>query len=325
MKAIVVNEQSSDRALSLSDVPEPACPAYSVVLEAHAAGVNRADIMQRAGKYPPPPGASSIMGLEVAGIVETVGAEVSQWRKGDRVCALLSGGGYAEKVAVPADHLLPVPRGMSLVEAAAIPEAFITAYTNLCVEGGLTNGEVVLIHGGSSGVGTAAIQLARRIGARVACTVGSQEKAVRCKSLGADLAIVYRTEDFVARLSEWNSGGADLILDSIGKEYLGRNLLVLAHHGRLVQIATMSGAKGELDLALLMRKRARIIGSVLRSRSDAEKAELIRGFRELFFEDLESRQLQPVIASVFSLNDADKAHSLMQSSKHIGKIVLQVR
>lgn len=324
MKAIVVNEQSSEKPLSLADVPEPLCDAGSVIVKVHAAGVNRADLMQRAGKYPPPEGASSILGLEVAGVIEAIGSDVSEWREGDKVCALLSGGGYAEKVSVPATHLMPLPDGGSLVQAAAIPEAFITAYTNLFVEGELRKGEVVLIHGGASGVGTAAIQLARRMGARVVCTVGTPEKAARCKALGADVTIVYRTEDFVSRLREWHSGGADVILDSIGKDYLGRNLEALARCGRLVQIATMSGAKAEVDLALLMRKRARIIGSVLRSRSHAEKAELIKGFREKFFKDLDAGVVRPVIDSVFALHDADKAHSLMQSSAHIGKIVLEV-
>lgn len=324
MKAVVVDEHTPHKQLTLREIADPQCDHDSVIVRVHAAGVNRADLLQRAGKYPPPPGTSPIIGLEVSGVVESVGKNVTQWSVGDRVCALLAGGGYAEKVAVPAAHIFLIPPGFSFEQAAALPEAFLTAYVNLCREGRLASHETVLIHGGSSGVGTAAIQIARRVGARVACTVGSEAKAARCRELGAELAINYSTEDFESRVREWAPDGVNLVLDMIGKDYLAKNLSVLALCGRLVMIATMSGARAEIDLALLMRKRLTLVGSVLRSRSLDEKAKLVADFSSTFLPDFTTGALRPVIDSVFAFSEVEKAHARMQSSAHVGKIILQV-
>lgn len=340
MKVVHVNEGSPDRELSRIEVPELLCGERDVIIEVHAAGVNRADLMQRAGRYPAPAGASKVLGLEVAGVIKELGSAVSRWSIGERVCALLVGGGYAESVIVPAEHImrLPVvtpdllrkstPEGvteLSFIEGAGLPEAFITAFVNLFCEGELRAGERVLIHGGSSGVGTAAIQLAKLRGALVAVTVGNNEKAKRCLEIGADLAIDYKREDFTEALKGWAPQGVDLILDCIGGEYLARNLSSLAHRGRLVIIASMGGTTGSLDIPTLMRKRARIIGSVLRSRSDQEKADLISQFSEQFLPAFSTGALKVIVDSTFDIREAHKAHLRMTSSEHIGKIVLKVR
>jgi putative PIG3 family NAD(P)H quinone oxidoreductase len=322
MKALRVDEKSEARHLVITDEPTPQVGIDEVQISVRAAGVNRADLLQRAGKYPPPEGISTIIGLEVAGIVEAVGDGVEQWKKGDRVCALLAGGGYAETVVVPAGQVMHIPRSLTFAEAAAIPEAFITAYTNLFVEGGLQEGERILVHGGSSGVGTAAIQLATLAVARVSCTVGSEEKASRCRELGASVVVNYKEQDFETVVKEWSDEGIDLILDIVGAGYFERNLALLAQGGRLVEIATMSGSRAEIDIALLMRKRARIIGSVLRSRSAAEKAGLVAGFVGRFFHSFDTGDLKPIVDSVFPFERAEEAHALMKSSSHIGKIVL---
>lgn len=322
MRAVIVINQGPASLLELCKVSTPACKPHEVIIAVSAAGVNRADLLQRAGKYPPPPGASEILGLEVSGTVAEVGASVNRWRVGDRVCALLSGGGYAEKVAVNAEHLLPIPTTVTEVEAAAIPEAFLTAYTNLVVEGNLRSGESVLIHGGSSGVGTAAIQVARVSGARIACTVGGEEKASRCRALGAEAAINYKTSDFSKECQNLFPRGFDVILDMVGQEYFERNLGLLAPGGRLVSIASMSGAKASLDIGMLMKKRARVIGSVLRSRSDLEKASLIMSFEKELLAHFETRAIAPVVDRVYSFDKVADAHERMRSSAHVGKILL---
>lgn len=324
MKAVSVVNPGPCSSLVVADVKDPTGGADEVIVRVRAAGVNRADLLQRAGKYPPPHGASELLGLEVAGTIESMGRDVRGWSVGQNVCALLAGGGYAERVVVPSGQLLPIPQKFSFVQAAAIPEAFLTAYTNLVVEGGLSSGERVLIHGGSSGVGTAAIQLARRIGAQVVCTVGGEEKAKRCLELGADLAINYSKEDFVERVLKWAPRGINVVLDIVGKDYLEKNLQVLAPCGRLVCIATMSGATAELSIATVMQKRLRIIGSVLRSRSRAEKAALVRGFREKHFADFETGKLVPVVHEVFPMSDVERAHEVMRSSSNVGKLIIEV-
>ena len=325
MKVVHVNEGSPDRELSRVEVPELLCGERDVIIEVHAAGVNRADLMQRAGRYPAPAGASKVLGLEVAGVIKELGSAVSRWSIGERVCALLAGGGYAESVVVPAEHIIQLPTELSFDEGAGLPEAFITAFVNLFCEGELHAGERLLIHGGSSGVGTAAIQLAKLRGALVAVTVGNNEKAKRCLEIGADLAIDYKREDFAEALKGWAPQGVDLILDCIGGEYLARNLSSLAHRGRLVMIASMGGTTGSLDIPTLMRKRARIIGSVLRSRSDQEKADLISQFSEQFLPAFSTGALKVIVDSTFDIREAHKAHLRMTSSEHIGKIVLKVR
>lgn len=322
MKAIVVHNPGPTSELTIKSVAEPVCATGEVLIDVRAAGVNRADLLQRDGKYPPPTGASELLGLEVSGVIEKVGEGVRGYSKGDAVCALLSGGGYAERVNVPAEQVMRVPAGLSFPQAAGVPEAFITAYANLFLEGGLRKGERVLIHGGSSGVGTAAIQLAKSAGASVACTVGSDDKVARCAALGADRGINYRTKDFASEVKAWAPDGVDLVLDIVGQEYFDRNLAVLGLEGRLVQIATMSGAKVSLDLAVLMRKRLSIVGSVLRSRSIEEKGGLVSGFWRDFGSKLESGAIAPVIDSVFDISEVEKAHALMRRSEHVGKIVL---
>lgn len=325
MKSIQVRDSSPDKDLVIADVAEPDCGNDQVLIEVYAAGVNRADIMQRAGKYPPPPGASPILGLEVAGIVRRVGDAVTGISPGERVCALLAGGGYAELVAVPHAQVMRLPPSISFEEGAGLPEAFITAFLNLFVEGGLQRGEIVLIHGGSSGVGTAAIQLARTSGVHVACTVGNEEKKKACEALGAEAVVNYKTEDFLSKLSARYPHGINLILDCVGGEYLERNVALLAPGGRLVMIASMGGAKGILDIPSLMKKRARIIGSVLRSRSDEEKGRITQLFQERFMQQIASRHIRVVVDSVVPFAKVELAHQKMQSSEHIGKIVLHVK
>jgi putative PIG3 family NAD(P)H quinone oxidoreductase len=323
MRAIEIENPGPQSVLSTRELPDPTLSPGEVVIRVAAAGVNRADLLQRAGKYPPPLGASELLGLEVSGIVERVAPEVTSLHVGDEVCALLSGGGYAELVAVPAVQVFRRPKSVSLLDAAAIPEAFITAYANLVGEGRLVAGETVLIHGGASGVGTAAIQVARAVGARVACTVGDDAKIERCRSLGAELVINYKKEDFASEVSRWSGGGVSLILDIIGRDYFARNISALALQGRLVCIATMSGATTELDISVVMRKRLSIIGSVLRSRGVAEKGELVRHFSERFAPLFETGAMRPVVDTVFGFYRVEEAHDLMRRSGHVGKILLR--
>ncbi len=326
MKAIVIQTDQENKPLAWQDVPAPAYSADEVWVDIHATALNRADLAQRAGQYPPPPGASEILGLEMAGQIAAVGANVSGWQVGDRVCALLPGGGYAERVNVPARMLMPLPPEWNYEQAAAIPEVFLTAYVNLFMEAGLQPGESVLIHGGASGVGTAAIQLAHHAGCRVFTTAGSEDKLARCRELGADVAINYKTEDFAERIKAHTDGqGVEVILDSIGAAYLERNVRSLKLCGRLVVIATMGGHQGELNLGLLLVKRLRVIGSVLRSRQLAEKIELKERFMAQFWSLLLDGTIEPVIDSIYPIEQANEAHRRMVENKNIGKIILRVR
>lgn len=323
MKVIEIVNPGPGSSLVIGERPDPVAGVGEVVVRVRASGVNRADLLQRAGKYPPPAGGSDILGLEVSGVIESIGAEVSPWRVGDEVCALLAGGGYAEKVVVPMGQLLTRPKSVSLQDAAAIPEAFITAYTNLVVEGKLRSGESVLIHGGASGVGTAAIQVAHALGAKVACTVGDDAKLEKCAALGASCVVNYKKKDFGHEVPLWSAHGVDLILDIVGRDYFERNLAVLAPRGRLVCIAAMSGAKTELDISVIMRKRISIIGSVLRSRPVDEKARLVSEFTRSILPRFEKDELKPVVHLVTSFAQVEEAHEVMRRSGHIGKILLE--
>lgn len=326
MKAIIVKTDQEDRVLSWEEAPDPTYGPEEVLVDIHAAALNRADLMQRAGNYPPPPGAPDILGLEMAGQIAAVGDKVSGWQAEDRVCALLPGGGYAERVAVPARMLMPLPDEWSFEQGAAVPEVFLTAFVNLFMEAGLQSGETVLIHGGASGVGTAAIQLAREAGCRVFITAGTDEKTARCETLGAELAINYKAEDFAERIEAYTDGaGVDVILDMVGAAYLERNLRLLRLRGRLVFISLLSGATTEINLGALMGRRLRLIGSVLRSRSLAEKVEIKEGFMARFWPQLVDGVIHPIIDSVYPVAEADEAHQYMAENRNIGKIILKVR
>lgn len=322
MQAVTITSPGGPDVLRLAEVPDPVPGPGEVLVEVAAAGINRADLMQRQGFYPPPPGAPEYPGMECSGRVRAVGPEVTGWQPGDEVCALLGGGGYAELVAVPAGQLLPVPAGVSLTEAAALPEAACTVHSNVVTRARLASGETLLVHGGASGIGTFAIQLAAALGARVACTAGSPEKLARCRELGADLAISYRDEDFTAAVTEFTGGaGADVILDIVGASYLERNIAALAVGGRLVVIAVQGGARGELDLATLMGKRAAVLASTLRARPLAEKAAIVAAVRDEVWPLVSAGQVRPVIDQVLPLAEAAAAHRRMEGS-HIGKILL---
>jgi putative PIG3 family NAD(P)H quinone oxidoreductase len=323
MKVIEIVHPGSSSSLRIGERPDPFAGVGEVVVRVRSAGVNRADLLQRAGKYPPPPGVSDILGLEVSGVIESVGAHVSAWRVGDEVCALLAGGGYAEKVSVPAGQLMRRPQGVSLREAAAIPEAFVTAYANVVCAGELRSGDNVLIHGGAGGVGTAALQVARVCGATVMCTVGDDSKIPRCTELGAILVVNYKRDDFSQEVRSQNPDGVDLILDIVGREYFERNVALLASQGRLVCIACMSGAKVELDISMLMRKRISIVGSVLRSRSIEEKSRLVSEFAKSYLPLFEQGELKPVIHSIVNFAHVEEAHDVMRRSEHVGKIILE--
>jgi NADPH2:quinone reductase len=305
--------------------PLPVPDDGEILLRVHAAGVNRPDLMQRQGKYPPPPGASDIIGLEIAGEVVARGNEATRFAVGDEVTALVAGGGYAEFCAVHETNALPVPNGFSMVEAAAIPETFFTVWSNLFVRGKLVAGETALIHGGASGIGTAAIQLAKAFGATVIVTAGSAERCAACLKLGADFAIDYTTEDFVARVNGATGGlGANVILDMIGGDYIKRNYTAAAEDGRIVQIATQHGARVEADFHLLMAKRLTHTGSTLRIRPVAFKASVATGLHEHVWPLFEKRAVAPVIDSTYPLRRAADAHARMEGSSHFGKIVLTV-
>ena len=324
MKAIIYDANSDSHALSWQDVPDPVPGEGEVLIRVRAAGVNRADLSQRTGHYPPPPGASEILGLEVSGSVAQLGPGVSAAavEVGQEVCVLLSGGGYAEYVAAPAGLLMPVPEGWSITEAAGLPEVFLTAYLNLFLEAQLQAGETVLIHGGASGVGTAAIQLAREAGAHVFATAGTSEKVQMCESVGAT-AFNYHEADFAEALKE-HADGVDVILDMVGQDYFARNLALLRTSGRLVVIATLSGTHAELDLRQLMGKRLTLKGSTLRSRPLEERTALTAAFRQRFGDALAEKRLQPVIDEVIPVQEAERAHQRMQKNLNIGKLVLQV-
>ena len=312
--------------LKPAEGPVPQPQAGEVVIEVHYAGVNRPDVLQRSGSYPPPPGASPIVGLEVAGRICAVAPDVTLWKVGDLACALTPGGGYAEYCAVPAPHCLPIPKGLSVKEAAALPENFFTVWTNVFDRGRLQAGELFLVHGGSSGIGLTAIQLAKAFGATVFTTVGSNEKAEFCRKMGADAAINYREQDFVAEIAQLtNKKGVDLILDMVGGPYIEKNLKSLALEGRLVQIAFLQESKVALDFLPIMIKRLSFTGSTLRPRTVAQKAAIARDLHSKVWPLLESGKVRPVIHATFPLTDARLAHALMESSKHIGKIMLEVR
>ncbi len=322
MRAIEITEAGGPEVLKPCTRPVPEPKAGQVVLKVAYAGVNRPDALQRAGSYAPPPGASDLPGLEASGEVVAVGAGVDWPAVGDMVCALLPGGGYAEYVATPAAHCLPVPEGMGMKEAACLPETFYTVWSNVFMRGGLQAGERFLIHGGSSGIGTTAIQLAKHFGARVFATAGSAEKCAACEALGAERAINYRDEDFVKVMKE--EGGANLILDLVGGDYIPRNVKTLAEDGRLVQIAFLQGPQVELNFAMVMVKRLTITGSTLRPQSDLAKARIADELKAKVWPLLDAGKIAPVMDSEFALDDAAQAHTRMESSGHIGKIVLKV-
>ena len=324
MHHIAMEAPGGPEVLVLATGPVPRPATGEVLIRVAAAGINRPDILQRTGNYPPPPGASPILGLEVSGTVAALGAEVAGWHEGDAVCALVAGGGYAEYCVAPAPQCLPVPKGVALVDAAGLPETFFTVWTNVFDRGRLAAGESFLVHGGSSGIGTTAIQLARAFGARVFATAGSPEKCAVCRDLGAERAIDYRQEDFVAILKEATQGrGVDVILDMVGGPYVEKNLRSLALEGRLVQIAFLQGSKVTLDLAHLMMRRQTITGSTLRPRPVAEKAAIARNLRDKVWPLIEAGKVRPVIDRTFPLAEAAAAHRLMESSAHIGKILLR--
>jgi putative PIG3 family NAD(P)H quinone oxidoreductase len=294
-----------------------------VVVDVSAAGLNRADVMQRMGQYPPPPGAPPYPGLECSGRISELGPGVTGWRTGDEVCALLGGGGYAERVAVPQGQLLPVPDDVTLIDAAGLPEVACTVHSTVFQKAGLASGETILVHGGAGGIGTMAIQLAKAAGARVVCTAGTPAKLARCTELGADLAVSYADDDFVAAVDSFTGGrGADVILDIIGGPYLGRNLEALATGGRLVVVATQGGIKAELDLRTLMGKRASILAATLRARPLPEKAAIVAGVREQVWPLVNAGRVRPVIDRVLSMSDAGTAHELLETGAHVGKILL---
>ncbi|MEP3783790.1 NAD(P)H-quinone oxidoreductase [Ascidiaceihabitans sp.] len=322
MRAIEITKPGGPEVLQETTRPMPVVDHGQVVLKVAYAGVNRPDALQRAGMYAPPPTASDLPGLEASGEVVSVGDGVSGLAVGDKVCALLPGGGYAQYVATPAAHCLPVPAGLSLKEAACLPETFFTVWSNVFTRGGLKAGERVLIHGGSSGIGTTAIQLAHAFGARVFVTAGSDEKCAACVALGAERAINYRDEDFATVMKA--EGGANLILDMVGGDYIPRNVATLAEDGRLVQIAFLQGPKVELNFALMMMKRLTITGSTLRPQSDLAKARIAQDLAEAVWPLIEAGKVKPVMDETFDFADAAKAHARMESSAHIGKIVLSV-
>lgn len=326
MLCIEIASPGGPEALTPVERPDPVPRDGEVLIRVTAAGVNRPDVLQRRGGYPPPPGASDIPGLEVAGIVAAVGSGVRQWRAGDRVCALVAGGGYATLCVAPAPQCLPAPGSLDLVAAAAIPETFFTVWTNVFDRGRLKAGEAALFHGGTSGIGTTAIQLAAARGARVFATAGSDEKCRACEELGAERGINYRTEDFVAAIEQLTGGrGVDLVLDIIGADYFAKNLAVLAVDGRLVQIGLMGGgASAPLDLGQVLRRRLTITGSTLRPRTVEEKGEIAAALRADVWPLLEQGRVKPIVYRTFPLTEAAAAHRLMESSEHIGKIVLTV-
>lgn len=323
MHAITIPVPGGPEALVWAEVPDPAPGEGEVLVEVVAAGVNRADLLQRQGFYDPPPGASPYPGLEVSGRIAALGPGVSGWAVGDEVCALLSGGGYAEKVCVPVGQLLPVPTGMDLVSAAALPEVTATVWSNVFMIAHLGPGETFLVHGGGSGIGTMAVQLAKAVGARVAVTAGGAEKLERCRELGADILIDYREQDFVEELRKLTGGiGVDVILDIIGAKYLERNLDVLAVNGRLAIIGLQGGRKGELDLGKLLAKRAAITATSLRGRPLAEKATIVAAVREHVWPLIAGGRVGAVVDRTMPMTDAAAAHRVVEDSAHVGKVLL---
>src|SRR5438128_1956661 len=322
MIAIEIREPGEPDVLVPAERPRPSPGSGEVLIKVGAAGVNRPDVFQRRGRYPPPPGASDIPGLEIAGTIEALGADVRDWRVGDPVCALVAGGGYAEYCTAPAPQCLPVPRGLDVAAAAAIPETFFTVWTNVFERGRLEAGQSILVHGGASGIGTTAIQLARARGARVFATAGSADKCAACERLGAERAINYRETDFLDAVRAATGGrGVDVVLDMVGGEYFARNIDVLAIEGRLVEIATLRGAKAELTIPTIMQRRLTITGSTLRARSVAEKGAIARAVQANVWPLVESGAVKPIIFRTFPLASAAEAHRLLESGQHIGKLV----
>ena len=327
MKAVTIPTPGDADSLVLADVPDPLAQPGEAIVEVAAAGVNRADLMQRMGFYPPPPGASPYPGLEVSGRIVELGADTQDagFEVGDEVCALLSGGGYAEKVAVPVGQLLPVPRGVSLVDAAGLVEVAATVWSNVFMTAHLQPGQVLLVHGGSSGIGTMAIQLGREFGARVAVTAGSAAKLDACRELGAQILIDYKTQDFVQVLREETDGyGADVILDVVGAKYLQRNVDALAANGRVVVIGLQGGRKGELDLGVLLAKRGAVIATSLRARPAREKATIVKAVREHVWPLVEQGRVRPIVQERLPLSRAADAHRILEASDHIGKVLLTI-
>ncbi|MFE2262059.1 NAD(P)H-quinone oxidoreductase [Streptomyces griseosporeus] len=323
MHAITIPEPGGPEALVWAEVPDPVPGEGEVLVDVAASAVNRADLLQRQGFYDPPPGTSPYPGLEVSGRIAALGPGVSGWAVGDEVCALLSGGGYAEKVAVPAGQLLPLPEGVGLVQAAALPEVVCTVWSNVFMVAHLRPGETLLVHGGSSGIGTMAIQLAKAVGAKVAVTAGTKEKLAYCAELGADILINYREEDFVAELMKATDGaGADVILDNMGAKYLDRNVQALAVSGRLAIIGMQGGVKGELNIGALMRKRAAISATTLRARPLEEKAAIVAAVREHVWPLLDAGHVRPVVDRELPMTEAGEAHSVVEASGHVGKVLL---
>jgi putative PIG3 family NAD(P)H quinone oxidoreductase len=325
MKAVVITEPGGPEVLAVADVPDPVAGPGEVVLQVRATAVNRADVLQRMGFYPPPAGAPQWPGLEASGTVLEIGKGVEHWSVGDRAAALLAGGGYAERVAVPAGQLLPVPDGLDLVEAAALPETTCTVWSNVFMLAGLRPGETFLVHGGSSGIGTTAIQLARHVGAQVAVTAGTAEKLARCAELGAEILVNYREQDFVEVIREATGGhGADVVLDNMGATYLARNVDVLAINGRLVVIGLQGGRRAELDLGALLNKRAAVLATSLRARPVDEKAAIVASVAEHVWPLVAAGTVRPVVHAVLPLERAADAHRLVESSAHVGKVLLSV-
>ncbi len=325
MKVIEITRPGGPEVLVVAQRPVPKPAANEVLIKVKAAGINRPDCAQRQGTYPPPPGASDLLGLEVSGEVVEIGSGVKRWHKGDPVCALVSGGGYAEYVVAPEGQCLPIPYDLDFTHAAALPETFFTVWTNVFESGQLKKGETILVHGGSGGIGTTAIQLAHQMGAKVITTVGKESAVKPCQELGADRVIQYKKEDFVTVVKEATDGkGVDVILDMVGGEYFARNIECLAPMGRLVQIATLQGTTATFDLRKMMAKRLVITGSTLRPRSVEEKARIAKSLEDHVWPLLNKGRLKPVIFKQFKLEQAREAHELMESSAHTGKIVLNV-
>ena len=325
MRAIVISEPGGPEVLELTEVDDPVVGPDDVLVDVTAAGVNHADLFQRMGFYPPPPGTPPYPGLECSGRIAATGENVAGWSVGQEVCALLAGGGYAEQVAVPACQLLPVPAGLTLTEAAALPEVACTVYSNVFMSAGLAPGETLLVHGGASGIGTMAIQLGKAYGARVACTAGSAEKLARCIALGADCAISYKEEDFVARVQDFTGGnGADVILDIMGGSYLGRNLAALATDGRLVIIGLQGGVRAEIGLNTMISRRLTVMAASLRQRPVDQKALVVRRATEDLLPAFADGTLRPVIDRVLPLDQAAEAHRALEAGEVVGKVVLAV-
>jgi putative PIG3 family NAD(P)H quinone oxidoreductase len=324
MRAVVITEPGEPEVLQVQQVPDPEPRTGEVVVRVAATAINRADLLQRQGNYPPPPGASPYLGMECSGTIAVLGDGVAGWSVGDEVCALLSGGGYAEQVAVPASQLMPIPAGVSLVDAAALPEVTCTVWSMLFGAGHLQPGETVLVHGGTSGIGTMAIQLAHARGARVFATAGTSRKVGICHELGAAVAINYRDEPFEQRvIAETGGAGVDVILDNMGGSYLARNVLSLAVGGRLIVLGLQGGRTGELDLGMLLIKRATVHAAGLRGRSLAQKAEIVAETQHAVWPLIEAGTVRPIVDRILTLDDAAEAHRLVESSEHIGKVLLR--